>query len=285
MVVNFTAQRLALRALFHEPEDYFGSYCYDNEQKIMVASDGVTRDPCLRLPDTSKLLGKLLFLAKYPHPSPARIASETFVKEFKKTLIQTRPRDRDERAIREAFRRANEEIARWNKENIPNPDYLVNDFAGCVGAGLSYNNGLVTYGFMADPGIAVYDEKGNLRFKTDDDGPSKHDDFMTKELKSQGLTWRDAEFRRVIRRDFRNKPDNTHSYGVLTGEREAMYYVRTGTIEVRPGEHIAVFTDGLVDIIQSGEFIDALKQGDFSQMFKVCKKRVKSEGTLVYSRV
>ncbi len=285
MVVKFTAQKFVLRALLHKPEDSFGSYTYNDEQKIMVVGDGVTRDPCLKLPDTSTDLGKLLFLSRYPRMSPARIASEIFVREFKKTMIETRPKDRDERAIREGFRRANEEIERWNKRNIPNPDYLVDDFAGCVGSGLSYYNGVLTYGFISDCGIAVYDSQGNLKFKTDDDGPSKYDEAMTKNLKIRGLTWRDSEFRRTIRRDFRNKPDSPNSYGVLTGEREAMTYVHNGRIEVRPREHIAVFSDGLVDIIQSGEFIDMLKQGNFSGMEKVCKKRVKTEGTLVYSRV
>ena len=285
MVVSFTAQRLLLRALFHQTEDSFGSYIYNDEQKIMVVGDGVTRDPCLKLPNTENNLGKLLFVAKYKKNSPAKIASQIFVNEFKKTLIETRPEKRDESIVREAFRKANKEIAKWNEVNIKSPDYLVNDLAGCVGSGITYNKNFLIYGFIADCGIAVYDSNGDLKFKTEDDGPSKHDAVMTKELKDRGLTWRDSEFRKTVREKFRNKPDNPNSYGVLTGESAANYYVNIGRMEVKPKEHIIVFTDGLEKIINSGEFIDEIKQGNFSGMLNVCKKRVKSEGTLVYSRV
>ena len=127
--------------------------------------------------------------------------------------------------------------------------------------------------------------EAQVKFKTEDDGPSKHDAVMTKELKDRGLTWRDSEFRKTVREKFRNKPDNPNSYGVLTGESAANYYVNIGRMEVKPKEHIIVFTDGLEKIINSGEFIDEIKQGNFSGMLNVCKKRVKSEGTLVYSRV
>ena len=61
-----------------------------------------------------------------------------------------------------------------------------------------------------------------------------------------------------------------------------MHYVRTATAEIKPNEHLIVYTDGLEPIIFSSEFADKLRQRNFKGLENLCKQRVRTEGTLIY---
>ena len=274
--------RIARRVLpiGHTSEE---AYSLDDDGQIMSVADGVTRDPVIHLPDTSKITGKIRFLRKYPNPSPASSASNIFTSVFPSILRSYQRQDRDEGAIRDAFRVANEAIADWGRKNMPDKDYLVNDLAGCVAAGLSFQrDDLFSWGYIADTGIVIFDEGGNIRFETEDEGPSKHNSHFRKDPDLEGLSWRDSEARRIIRSRYRNNPEEEHSFGVLTGEKKALFYVKTGTEELKPNEHAFVYTDGLEPIIYGGEFSDLLREGDLRGIEKLCQRNVETEGTLVH---
>lgn len=258
------------------------SFSIDSKNRIFAVADGVTRDPYEFLPDMKTLKGKIKFSWNYPRPSPAKITSDIFTKTFPLVLRDYDLTNRDEDAIRIAFREANKRIREWNAQNISNPDYVLRDFAGCVASGTQLNQGLVYLGFLTDCGVAIFDEGGNLKFRTENQGPDKHDKYIWQDEKLQKIDWKNPEARRVVRRDYRNNPSEEHSFGVLTGEETAMDYVRTTTQEIKPNEHLIVYSDGLEPIIFSNEFAEKLKRRDIAGLERLCKQKVRTEGTLIY---
>lgn len=258
------------------------SFSIDSKNGILAVADGVTRDPYQFLPNMKTLRGKIKFSWGYPRPSPAKIASDIFTQTFPLVLRDYDLANRDENAIKTAFEETNKRIGKWNTQNMQNPDYVLRDFAGCVASGTQLNNGLVYLGFLTDCGVAIFDEKGNLKFRTENQGPDKYDKYIWQDGRLQEIDWRNPEARRIVRIDYRNNPIEEHSFGVLTGEETAMNYVRTATQEIKPEEHLIVYTDGLEPIIFSDEFAEKLKQRDIEGLEKLCKKGVKTEGTLIY---
>ena len=257
------------------------SFSIDSENEIFAVADGITRDPYEFLPDMKTLKGKINFAFGYPRPSPAKIASNIFTQTFPLILRDYELANRNEKAIRTAFEEANKRIEEWNAQNMPEPDYVLRDFAGCVASGASLDKGVVYLGFLTDCGVAIFDEEGNLKFRTENQGPDKHDKYIWQDKRLQSIDWRNPEARRIVRGDYRNNPSEEHSFGVLTGEETAMNYVRTATQEIKPNEHLIIYSDGLESILFSGEFADKLRQKDFKGMEKLCKNGVKTEGTLI----
>ncbi len=278
MANGFIAKSRKKRIALMPTED---SFSIDSKNGIFAVADGVTRDPYEFLPDMGTLKGKIRFSLGYPRPSPARIASDIFTQIFPSILLDYSESNRDEKVIRMAFNEANRRIGVWNAQNMPNPDYVLRDFAGCVASGTQLNQGLVYLGFLTDCGVAIFDENGNLRFRTENQGPDKHDKYIWKDERLQKIDWKNPEARRIVRRDYRNNPSEEHSFGVLTGEETAMQYVRTATQEIKPNEHLVVYTDGLEPIIFSGEFADKLRQKDVKGLENLCKQKVRTEGTLI----
>ncbi|MBW3022675.1 hypothetical protein KY308_01050 [Candidatus Woesearchaeota archaeon] len=270
----FTVQNWKLRLLKHPIED---AYKTDDQTSSIAVADGITRDPLLYLPMGQ--LGKLKFALAYPKESPAKVAANLFCKFFPITLncFDTK----DEKAVRSAFDETNKFIKNWNEMHLPYTDYLLRDYAGCVASAATEQKGIVSWGFITDCGVAVFDEKGNLKFKTEDESPHRLDKYIWQDPKIKGKTWSQPEVRKRIRSHYRNNPDEIHSFGALTGQEEAMHYVRTGSQEIKPNEHLAVYSDGLEPIILSGEFADKLRNRDMNSLERLCQKRVKTEGTLV----
>ena len=278
MVQGFIATNIKKKIALMPTED---SFSMDLKNRIFAVADGVTRDPYEFLPDIHTLLGKIRFSFGYPRPSPAEIASDIFTQTFPLVLRDYELANRDENAIRTAFEEANKKIGEWNAQHTPNPDYVLEDFAGCVASGAQLNQGLIYLGFLTDCGVAIFDEKGNLKFRTENQGPDKHDKYIWQDERLQKIDWRNPEARKIVRKDYRNNPSEEHSFGVLTGEKTAMHYVRTATQEIKPNEHLIVYSDGLEPIIFSGEFADKLRQRDFKGLENLCKQKVKTEGTLI----
>ena len=278
MIQRFTVENWKLRVVRYPIED---SYSFDGENKIIAVADGVTRDPTEYLPNIKTLSGKLQFALNYPKPSPAKKAADIFTRIFPEVIRDFK--ERDEKAIKEAFIEANRRIGKWNDHNIKNVDYLVHDFAGCVASGTSEKSGFVHYGYLTDCGIAIFDENGNLRFRTEDEGPTKKDKYIWQDERLQGIDWMNPEARRIVRKNYRNNTIEKHSFGVLTGEESAISYVRIGTQEIKLNENLIVYSDGLEEIIFSNEFASKLRNKDFTGLRRLCENKVSTEGTLVRS--
>ncbi len=274
MITGFTAENLKRRIL--KPiEDSYDSR--QTRQLIALSvADGITRD----FKDGSvvdrnfKSLVKFLF-GYYPNPSPAREVADLFTKDFAW----------GEGDVRERFRICNEGIWSYNQQNFSNTNFLENDLAGCVASGALVQGRDVSYGFICDSGLAVFDSKGNLQFRTENEGPNSKGSIDEDIQKRYREDFVHPEGRARIRREYRNNPSKPLAYGALTGQEEAMYYIGVGYRELKDGELVMLFTDGLENFLNLGEFIDLLRQGaekrDFSALRKFCRKRVETEGTAV----
>ena len=128
---GFTAKNWKKKLVRFPTED---SFSFDHTDGIISVADGVTRDCKNGAVAIASLKGAKDIFLHYPRPSPAKITSEIFTKTFQTILRDYYRINRNEEAIRNAFEEANSKIKEWNQNNIPNTDYLVNDFAGCVAA-------------------------------------------------------------------------------------------------------------------------------------------------------
>jgi len=281
MLKGFTVQNWKKKIIGFPCEDSYNLYNRNNIIFLLAVADGITRD-CLNgaVADSSIEGIKNIFL-HYPRPSPAKIASDIFTKTFPEVIKDFI--NKNDLAIKEAFKESNKRIRKWNENNFSKRDYLANDFAGCVASGAIINKEFMYWGYIADCGVAVFDSEGKLRFKTNDEGPSKFYKQRWSDERMKNLKWKDDEARIITRRDYRNNINNPCSYGALTGEEEAMEYVRVGGEVVHNGECIITYSDGLEPIIFSGGFSNELKRRNIKGLEKLCKKGVKSEGSLIIS--
>jgi len=267
------------------------SYSFDAEKGIMIVADGITRDPknmpilCYGSKNPFKWHR---FFKNYPNPSPAKKAADLFCKTALECLRSYG--EIGKLSIRNAFDAGNEAIHSLNRKENPLPDYLENDFYGCVAAIASMQNGIISWGHIADPGVCVFDKDGNIpiaRINTElndelkstlSEGPSSELGIVMSRRK---LNFNMPEGRKLIRRNYRNNPTEEMAYGALTGESIAMYYVRTGQWILNPEESVVVYTDGLEHIIDDDNFRKQIKQKDIARLKRVCQKKVKTEGTAV----
>lgn len=273
------------------------AYSISNDGRTIAVADKITRDPrrtpMLQFPkhklDILGYLGAVRFFANYPESGNdvSGLACSLFTTRHWKDASCEEVRDEVEQ-INSAIGRLNEytkKVNHWGKF-----DYLEHDIPGCVAAGAVENDGKVIYFYIADCGIAVYDKFGNIKFRTKNEGPNSRGSIDYDVAKKFKTGFNFPKGRKIIRENYRNKPDNPLSYGALTGEKEAMSYVRTGETSVQEGEVLMGYSDGLEDMIENREFRKILFEGigrkDFGVMKdrlrRFCRSKVRSEGTLVY---
>lgn len=260
------------------------SYAIAKFNPSAAVADGVTRDLKNGRTVRRNALESLENWFFYPRfPDPAQIAADLAVKTFNATISDYNLKDAN--TVRAAIREANGAIGLWKKAHMPQCDYAENDRPSCTFAGIvpDVRNGVLHYGFICDSGLAIFDENGKVSFRTPDEGPSELNPYFWKDerLKDIKDKWQDRRARQIIRVEFRNNPDNSHSYGVLSGEDSAMYYVKTGTLEFKPGQRAVIYTDGAEPTTESEEFAQHLIAGNTRAIERLLKRDVKSEGTLV----
>ena len=280
-VITARNWKMNLLRLPHEDSFYVNS-----TGTIIAAADGVTRDCKNGLPLQKNLRGVLNALLYYSKPSPAAIISNLFVINFASKMERHYVMNED--AMRDSINFGNRGIKNWQYEHIPEPDYLADDFPGCTAACIAKPfPQIISWGYICDSGAALFDWKGNLKERTPDEGPSKKDKYIWASEKLKGLTWTDAEARKIIRSEFRNNPSEEHSFGVLTGEENAMNYVRTGMWEKKRRDAAVIYTDGVEHILfgkdgdVDGDFADRIRLEDWEGIEKLCRKKVRTEGTLI----
>ena len=143
-------------------------------------------------------------------------------------------------------------------------------------------------GYTTDCGVAVVSRKGDLKFRTEDEGPGKKGDYQ-KEADAVG-GWKSDAGRIFIRKNFRNNPSEPRACGILNGMPEAMHYVRTGEFEVEPFDVAIAYSDGIGDIVFKedgdirGEFAELIRNTNFRGLEVLCRHKIRAQGTLVLKR-
>lgn len=223
-------------------EDQF----YASDKEVIIA-DGITRDP-IGISDLSKCSAKE-FLEKYPRPSGAYLAAKEICDTFSKT----------DGSLKDRLVLCNKDVKKLNDKYIKDCDYLQNDYYGAVAACIHIENNILKYAYICDSGVIVYDHLGNIKFQTKDDKESYSDYYIDK----ISIPWNLPEKRVIVRRDYRNNTDNVQdgicvSYGALTGEESAIEFIKSGSLELKNGDIIVVYSDGFTNFLHEKEFISHL---------------------------
>jgi len=223
------------------------------KSNIFCVADGITRDPT-----SSADFGEISIeqaLKNYPNPSGAKIAAELFCNEFTELASKGK-------AVKESFIFANKAISELNKKYIKKADYLANDFYACVASGGIIQDKKLHWGQICDCGIIVFDKKGTVKFQTNNGMIPFLEYISGKEGR-----WSDPERRKLIRSQFRNNPKQVAggevvSYGALTGEKEAEFFMEFGKIDLETGDLVVFYTDGFENLLNEVSFFQALYQED-----------------------
>jgi hypothetical protein len=217
---------------------------WDNDARVYVAADGVTRDwEAIRQGETP-----------YPDPSPATPAADAVARLALQAALCGDPLGR-------CLAEANDGVARVNDALgiTGRCDYLKRDYAGAVAAAARVSENRLEIAWIGDCGVAII-RAGALIYLTRD-----HLDGLTAFLKENPAPFDDA--RRVyVRRDLRNKPDfhpdgRDVTYGVLTGEAEAVSYIETASLTLEPDDVVATHTDGFRPYFALPDFLALLSDG------------------------
>ena len=225
-------------------------FCKGN---FAVVADGITRD--FTGYKNTRGVSPLELATHYPNPSGAEYASKEICKSFENDYNKI---INNELSLKGAFINANKKVKELNDKYIKECDYLENDYYGAVASAAYIHNNVLYYSYVCDCGIAVFNNKGELKFKTNDDMASVDSHFDTSPYE-----WYDPEARVIVRRDYRNKPNNKYSYGALTGEKEFENFIREGSINLEKDDLVIVYSDG---------FSSYLVEKDFYKNFTILNK-------------
>ena len=255
---------------FNRPEEDSFRYSVKKKRITLVVADGITRDPLgfREFPEKFDESAIKKFAASYPNPSPAKIAADLFCETFVRSGHEQ---------VLKIFEECNNKIKRLN--HGLKVDYLENDFAACVASGGVIENGILYWGFIADCGICVFNEKFELVFRTPDEGPRKEID---EDAKKSGKNWNQSEWRARVRSYYRNNTKNPFSYGAFTGEDSALKFVKCGKREIKEKDIVIFYSDGMGPLLFSGE-INKLKNVAELENYvdKNLEKIQGAEGTIV----
>jgi hypothetical protein len=272
------------RDLFLPREHVFRHSERDGVTTVAVAA-GRRRDPSLVLPDLRTFRGRLRFRMLYlrnQRPSRSRRVAELFCRH----VVRSHAARRGEAGMKEWFRAANEVIEAYNRKKIKVSDYLMNDYAGCTGAAVQLGDGTAVWGYIGDAGVACFDRSGVLARTAG--GAYKlrtPNDMLEGEETIANFDWRNPADRKYWRKKYRNNPGQLSSFGVLTGERKALAYVRTGSIKVGEDDLILVYTRGFEHLLEWSAFCErlgeAVASGNVSHLRRFCRRHAVSEGAAV----
>lgn len=234
---------------FNYPQE--DSFAYKLDHENIAVADGITRDPIgmKERPDDEE--GLIEVSKKYPRPSPAKIAADLFCKSF---LGYAKKNKLNGEIIAEAFSYANNKIKQLNSKKNKNPNYLENDFWACVASAGIIKDNILYYGFIADCGVVIFNKDGNLKLRTENQGPNSRGSIDKDIRKKYDTSFKFQKGRRIIRSLYRNAMTNPLSYGALTGERTALGFIRTGSLRLEKGDYIGFYSDGMNSILDSKEF-------------------------------
>ncbi len=272
VMYGFTVQNRKAELASFPKED---SFAYDEKRKIACVADGITRDFTDGSVVTRNLRGLIKVLTgKYP--KYAQKASQFCVENFLET---------------KSLEESNKAIGNYNSDTFREVDYIAHDLAGCTAAGFWEEDGFLNWQFICDSGIAILDNNGNLKFRTPDEGPHFKEKLLhLEQVLSQHGGFNNPEGRRIIRSQYRNNPEKGFAYGALTGEENALPYIKKGKEKLNDGDYVLAFTDGIGDLLftKDEEDMEIKKEygykvitKDFSSLIRLCKKNVSTEGTLI----
>lgn len=237
-------------------EDY-----YATTRNLFCVADGVTRDlidgTSLKYPSTKEEAQAVI--EKYPNPSGATLASTICATSFIKYASSIAKVSED--SVLEVLKKINSDIGEINK-NRTNIDYVKEDLYGCVAVG-----GIITDDYLycfsiGDCRIKLLDDNFNTTFDTENlnhnllpyEEPKEFIDLYKDEWK-----WENTKYREYYRKNIRNNvqrfENGEYSFGVLTGEKTALPFVKISKVPLTNVKYILAYSDGCEECLDSKEKI------------------------------
>lgn len=198
----------------------------DEAHGVFCVADGVTR-----IRNQNQI---------YPTPSPATEAAKIASREIVDFIAAHSVYSESDALLilKEAFLTANMKIKDY-ASTLPAADFLWNDLPGCVATTVVLRNNRAIYAHLGDTVLAhIQDGLEFAKLTTD----------QTKSVllwASQNKSMNTLERLAAIRKSFRNRLGTAESYGVLTGEEEAISFIEYGSRQLAVGDRLLLFTDGL----------------------------------------
>lgn len=191
------------------------------------------------------------------------MAADLFCREFIKAVEQGD-------LVKEAFIKINEAIDLLNKKYVPRVDYLANDYYACVAAGGKIEDGFLYWGSITDCRLIVFDQMGQIKLHA----PDGMESFL-EYSKQDPEEWSDPQRRRLVRSQYRNNPRQVAngkcvSYGALTGEKEAEYFMQFGQEKLDKGDLIVFYSDGFEGLVGEEDFFKA----SYHENEELAKKKI-----------
>lgn len=225
-------------------EDYFKV-----ENNIFCVADGVTRDDvngnAVIYPETKEQV--IDWIKLYPSQSGAYKSAYICCNEFIELVKQYNLNNFDENELKNIVSKINDKIWEINKNR--EIDYTKEDYYGCVAVGgIIIGNYLYCFS-IGDCHIMVLDNECNTIFESINNHKQFEDYLFNIYPKTHTFDWDNSKDRAMVRREYRNNPSKTYnnepiSFGVLTGEKNALHYVDVYKINLDKAKYVCAYSDG-----------------------------------------
>lgn len=246
-------------------------------------ADGVTRDDILgnALEYPKNYEEAIKWLKIYPNPSGAYKAAKIIADYFvdKISLID----NVDKSKVKKIIFDANKELKKINNDR--KIDYLKNDYYCCVSIGGCIRKDKLYAFSIGDCRLMIFDNKYNNIFSS----LNNHEQFEEYEKnylkKIYNYNWKDSNYRVLVRKEYRNNPDKiingkNVSFGVLSGEKNAEFYIDTYEIDIKNAKYICAYSDGCKDFFSKKETIKKIIDNPYRM------QKTNFENTLIiYERI
>jgi len=228
----------------NKPNEDFLQVLESDDYLVCAVADGVTR----YVPEG----------ASYPNPSLAREAAEVFCREAISHISSASARGKMYDFLKSAFTLGNNAVYRLNYNmgiTSGAVNYLANDYYGCQGVvGFLDCQSFLHYGHVGDCGLLVFDNDLFPMFLSENP-LSNLEQFR----EGWGFSSKD-ERKKFWTKTMRNNPSARHlTYGSLTGQPEALSYVKTGVLYLEPGDTVIFFSDGILPFIFERTFREMIR--------------------------
>jgi len=225
-------------------EDYFKV----QENNFCVA-DGVTRDDiygkAVGYPETKEEAIK--WVKNYPNPSGAYEAAKIICESFVEEISSWRKKEVSEEKIMNSIKKANQKLQPLNSNR--NIDYVKEDLYCCEAVGGTIIENTLYCFSIGDCHITILDKDFSPLFTTINNHKQFEDYLENVYTKTNAFDWEQPQYRRMVRQEYRNNPLKKYkgkdvSYGALSGEKTAEYYIDTYCVDISRAKYICAYSDG-----------------------------------------
>ena len=260
-------------------EDY-----YVAKEDMFCVADGVTRDSIKgeAVPYPKNEEEARDWVKTYPNPSGAYESAKICANQFINYLEESDLQNISKETILEIIKKVNKDISKINQDR--KIDYLANDYYGCVAVGGYISSNMLYCFSIGDSHIVALDENGDIQFETINNHKSFENYLKNVYSKQNQFDWNNAKDRIMVRRDYRNKPEMKYqgkdiSFGALTGETEAEYYIDTYAIDLTNIKYICAYSDGCEPYFREKNIINKILKEP-----EIIEKEGKERTLIIYER-